>query len=441
MKEGVVLAEEPSIRRLLASSVRAGRWTVLAALVLVSGLLVLGQSVAAASLAGIFLMLFLFQRGERPGPAEAAARTELAEEPVPADIADVMPAPPLASPVLEALDMPVLLIGPSEMVLHQNASALRLFGPIPAGSYLGAYVRSPGILDMVRDTFSSGRVTQLEHSERLPSEAVYLVRAALAASQPAGQQGQGAGAGDAGMSGRLLVLSFTDISQTRRIDRMRSDFVANASHELRTPLASLTGFIETLQGPARNDTKAQERFLAIMYEQATRMSRLVDDLLSLSRLELKSHLPPQEEVELGPLIGHVHDSLQPLAVELGVTIALSLPEQPVRVRGDRDELIEVVENLIENACKYGQEGKKVEVTLAVGANGPELSVRDYGPGIPPEHVPRITERFYRVNVETSRTKKGTGLGLAIVKHILTRHRARLVVESEVGRGTVFTVRF
>jgi two-component system phosphate regulon sensor histidine kinase PhoR len=223
---------------------------------------------------------------------------------------------------------------------------------------------------------------------------------------------------------------------------MRSDFVANASHELRTPLASLRGFIETIQGPARGDPKAQQRFLGIMLDQTTRMSRLVDDLLSLSRLELKSHIAPDQKVDLIPLLGHVRDSLLPLAGDLDVEINLHLPAGKAEVLGDRDELVQVFENLIENACKYGQEGKVVDVTLA---NQPgqavEVSVSDKGPGIPAEHVPRLTERFYRVSVEDSRSKKGTGLGLAIVKHILTRHRARLIVKSEVGKGTDFTVRF
>ena len=223
---------------------------------------------------------------------------------------------------------------------------------------------------------------------------------------------------------------------------MRSDFVANASHELRTPLASLRGFLETLQGPARNDPKAQERFIGIMLDQANRMSRLVDDLLSLSRLEMKAHLAPEDQVDLSALLGHVRDSLQPLAEEMGVEIHLALPESPALVQGDRDELVQVFENLISNACKYGQEGKRVDVVAKSTPGQPvEVSVIDYGPGIPVEHVPRLTERFYRVSVADSRSKKGTGLGLAIVKHILTRHRARLIIQSEPGERTEFTVRF
>ncbi|KOF19830.1 histidine kinase [Ensifer adhaerens] len=333
-------------------------------------------------------------------------------------------------PALNALDMPVLVVAVDETVVFQNIAAEKAFGTIPPNSYLAARVRSPGILDMVRETIATGKINQIEHTERLPSDAVYVVRVA-----PAEIGGEGPWR-------RVFLLTYRDISQARRIDRMRSDFVANASHELRTPLASLRGFIETMQGPARNDMKAQEKFFGIMHEQATRMSRLVDDLLSLSRLELKSHIAPDDTIDLRPLLGHVRDSLAPLASDLDVTITLTMPDTPVVVQGDRDELTEVFENLIENACKYGQEGKKVDVELSGGEGGQaEVVVRDYGPGIPAEHVPRITERFYRVNVEASRSKKGTGLGLAIVKHILTRHRARLLIHSELGKGTVFTVRF
>jgi two-component system, OmpR family, phosphate regulon sensor histidine kinase PhoR len=343
--------------------------------------------------------------------------------------------PPTAAPVdplpsirasIEALDMPVFVMGAQADLLAQNTAAERAFGGLGEGQHVSARWRSPGILDMIRETIETGSPNQIEHSERLPSERVYVVRVAPVVTDRA----------------PLFLLSFRDISELRRLDRMRSDFVANASHELRTPLASLRGFIETLLGPAKDDGKARERFLAIMLDQANRMSRLVDDLLSLSRLELKAHLPPDQMVDLKPVLGHVRDSLAPLATDLGVEIKLDLPEESVEVMGDRDELVEVFENLIENACKYGQEGKVVDVVLRREAGGgTEVRVRDRGPGIPAEHVPRLTERFYRVNVEDSRSKKGTGLGLAIVKHILTRHRARLIVKSELGVGSEFTVRF
>ncbi|OJF92688.1 phosphate regulon sensor histidine kinase PhoR [Pararhizobium antarcticum] len=406
----------------LWARVKAERRILFLSAVIALVLVASGMHVLAVCLFWLVLAVALLSRSETMAPpmpapviqANAASKTQMEALVI----------------ILNALDMPVLVVAADETVLLQNHADEKAFGTIPQNTYLAARVRSPGILDMVRETIATGKINQIEHSERLPSEAVYIVRVAPAEIAIDGGE-------------RLYILSYRDISQARRIDRMRSDFVANASHELRTPLASLRGFIETLQGPARNDVKAHEKFLVIMHEQATRMSRLVDDLLSLSRLELKSHIAPDEKIDLAPLLGHVIDALSPLAQDVDVTIALNVPDGPVFVNGDRDELIEVFENLIENACKYGQEGKKVEVSLLGGEDGRpvEVAVRDFGPGIPAEHVPRITERFYRVNVEASRSKKGTGLGLAIVKHILTRHRARMIVQSEVGKGTLFTVRF
>ena len=387
-----------------------------------------GLHLGWVSFAVLLLVVAGLLRTERR-TVETGRTMAIAAAPLPDASPSVPPEDDLAAiaAVLGALDAPALLLSARETIKLQNRAAEAIFGAIPPGSDLAGRIRAPGILDMVRSAIAAGQPRETEHAERLPSETVYVVRIAPLAGRT---------------SEPLWLLTFRDVSQARRIDRMRSDFVANASHELRTPLASLRGFIETLQGPARNDVKAHERFLGIMHEQATRMSRLVDDLLSLSRLELRSNLTPDQTVDLVPLVTHVRDSLQPLAADLGVEIVLALPKHPVTVHGDRDELVEVFENLIENACKYGQEGKRVDVVLSGGGEAPvELSVADYGPGIPPEHVPRITERFYRVNVEASRSKKGTGLGLAIVKHILTRHRARLVVRSEMGKGTVFTVKF
>ena len=330
---------------------------------------------------------------------------------------------------LAALDMPVFILDRNASVLFENAAAERAFGVLPIGSHISGRMRSPGLLDVIREAIATGETNQTEHSERLPSERVFIVRIA-----PAVVPGEAQAA--------LYILSFRDVSETRRIDRMRSDFVANASHELRTPLASLRGFIETMQGPARDDPKARERFLGIMLDQATRMSRLVDDLMSLSRLELRANIAPDQKVDLVPLLGHVRDALLPLAEDLDVTINLHVTDEKVEVTGDRDELVQVFQNLVENACKYGQEGKVVDVHLKALAGKPiEVSVLDKGPGIPAEHVPRLTERFYRVSVADSRSKKGTGLGLAIVKHILTRHRARLIIRSEMDVGTDFTVRF
>jgi phosphate regulon sensor kinase PhoR len=336
--------------------------------------------------------------------------------------------------VLAALDVPVLVIDRETVVVFANAAAETHLGTYPRGAVLSARIRSPQILDMVARVIADGEARSVEHTERVPTERWYEVRVApvLGATRGGTEEEDGA----------LFVVSLRDMTEARRMDRMRSDFVANASHELRTPLASLMGFIETMQGPARADPEARERFLSIMHDQASRMSRLIDDLLSLSRLETRAHLPPDGRVDLGGLITHVADALRPLAEDLSVRIEVSLPRDPVVVVGDRDELIQVVENLIENACKYGQSGGLVEVTLEPDAGeGALLSVRDHGPGIERQHVPRLTERFYRTNVESSRSKKGTGLGLAIVKHILTRHRARLIIRSQPGKGSTFSVRF
>ncbi len=225
---------------------------------------------------------------------------------------------------------------------------------------------------------------------------------------------------------------------------MRVDFVANASHELRTPLASLLGFVETLRGPARDDAAARERFLAIMETQARRMARLVDDLLSLSRIELKAHVRPLDRVDLGAVVRQIADALKPLAAERGTVLRLVLPERGGDVLGDRDELLRVFENLIENAIKYGKDQGQVEVTLRRLANegGPErieVQVTDDGPGVAPQHLPRLTERFYRVDAVASRGAGGTGLGLAIVKHIVMRHRGRLEIDSTPGKGSTFKV--
>ncbi|TWF53164.1 phosphate regulon sensor histidine kinase PhoR [Neorhizobium alkalisoli] len=393
--------------------------TLLAVVALVAGLQWPGVAVG-----WLLLVIVAVSRTPMEVPVEIVEPVEI-EQPV----FDPLP---LIGATLSALETPVYVLGEDAVVLYQNKAAERVLGPMPLGAHLSARLRSPGILDMVRETIATGQPNQIEHSERLPSERVFILRVSPVDLSDFGP-----------VETNLYILSFKDVSELRSIDRMRSDFVANASHELRTPLASLRGFIETILGPARNDPKAQERFLGIMLDQTTRMSRLVDDLLSLSRLELKSHIAPDQAVDLKPLLGHVRDSLLPLAEDLGVEIRMHLPDaDKVEVLGDRDELVQVFENLIENACKYGQEGKLVDVHLK---NDPsqsvEVSVVDRGPGIPAEHVPRLTERFYRVSVADSRSKKGTGLGLAIVKHILTRHRARLIVKSELEKGTEFTVRF
>jgi two-component system phosphate regulon sensor histidine kinase PhoR len=326
--------------------------------------------------------------------------------------------------VADSLPDPCFVLDRRGVVRYANERAGTAFA-IRAGESLTFRLRVPDLVAAFDRVAKGGAPERVEFSERVPTERWFAAWfAALGATD-------------------LILLIVDDMSERRNADRVRVDFVANASHELRTPLASLAGFIETLQGPAREDPAARERFLGIMREQAERMSRLVNDLLSLSRIEMKAHVRPNGRVDLVGVVKHVTDSLEPLARDLGVTVELEAPDDPVEVAGDRDELIQVLENLIENACKYGQNGKRVVVTITAAADGrgPAVSIRDFGPGIPEEHIPRLTERFYRVDVEDSRRHRGTGLGLAIVKHILARHQARMTVTSRLGDGATFTVVF
>jgi two-component system phosphate regulon sensor histidine kinase PhoR len=324
----------------------------------------------------------------------------------------------------DALPNPCFILDRRGTVRYANELAVAAFSIRP-GEALTFRLRVPDLVAAFDSVARGGPPARVEFSERVPTERYF------------GAWFARLGEGD------LIVLIIEDMSERRNADRVRVDFVANASHELRTPLASLAGFVETLQGPARDDAKARERFLAIMREQADRMSRLVNDLLSLSRIEMKAHVRPSGTVDLVAVVNHVADSLEPLARDLGVAIETEAPDGAVKIVGDRDELTQVFENLIENACKYGQGGKRVVVTVtpATAATGAQVSVRDFGPGIPEEHIPRLTERFYRVDVEDSRRHRGTGLGLAIVKHILARHLARLSIASRLGEGATFTVTF
>lgn len=337
---------------------------------------------------------------------------------------------------------PVLLVDRRIVVREANGAARALFPALTIGHPLSFALRAPQVLDGVEEALRTGERARIEYAERVPTERVFEVL--IGPLEPEADRREADGPERAGRD-RSVVLFFRDLTSARRLETMRVDFVANVSHELRTPLSSLLGFVETLQGPARNDAVARERFLEIMRVQANRMSRLIDDLLSLSRIELRAHVAPQTPIDLVPVVRQMLDTLAPLARERGVEIAFTHPPEPALIRGDRDELLRVVENLVENAVKYAEDGKRVAVDLsrrpAEAGLGEtiRLGVRDHGPGIAPEHVPRLTERFYRVDVAASRDKGGTGLGLAIVKHIVARHRGRLTIESRLGEGALFAV--
>jgi two-component system phosphate regulon sensor histidine kinase PhoR len=238
-------------------------------------------------------------------------------------------------------------------------------------------------------------------------------------------------------SGWVLIL-LRDLTREQAIEKMRSDFVANASHEMRTPLASIMGTIETLQGAGKNDAKARDMFLETMMGQARRMKRLIDDLLTLSRIELNEHVRPNAKVSLVDVARQAKSNLSSLAEEAGVAVEITT-SGAVSVAGDAEELLQVVQNLLENAIKYGGSGGRVEITCTQTGRDGTLSVRDFGKGISEVHIPRLTERFYRVNTQESRQRGGTGLGLAIVKHIVLRHRGRLDINSGLGQGSTFSV--
>ncbi|MDB5372428.1 MAG: two-component sensor histidine kinase, partial [Belnapia sp.] len=247
--------------------------------------------------------------------------------------------------------------------------------------------------------------------------------------------------------GGRIVIVLSDRSRERAVERMRADFVANASHELRTPLSSLIGFIETLRGPAENDAVARMRFLGIMAEQSERMRRLIDDLLGLSRIALTEHQPPVGRAAVAAIARAEAEALEPLFRTRRASLALVLEEAAVAAPADGEQVAQVVRNLLENAVRHGREGGAIQLAVARCEGGPRLPARpgvlltvtDDGPGIPAEHIPRLTERFYRVDRGRSRSAGGTGLGLAIVKHIVSRHRGLLLIESEPGSGACFRV--
>ncbi len=360
-----------------------------------------------------------------------AASGETARETLPRD---ERPALRVGDPVVEAvlagLPDPVVALDRHGDVVALNARAAAIAPALRRGEPVSLALRVPEVLESIRRAVASGNSQRVEFFERVPVDRWYeaiVTPIALAGAAPPG----------------LVLLAFHDLTPLRRIEEMRADFIANASHELRTPLAALAGFIETLQGSARDDAAARARFLPIMQAQATRMARLIDDLLSLSRIELNAHLRPDKQVDLVAIMRQVADSLQTLARDRGVDITVAARPGRLLVLGDRDELMRVFENLIENALKYAASGKKIDISLAISDAGKGLReasvcVRDYGPGIAPEHLPRLTERFYRVDVSESRAQGGTGLGLALVKHILNRHGGRLTIDSVAGQGATFT---
>lgn len=405
--------------------------------------------IAAAAVAGATAVCVF--AADRSGEARyrelmQAAATRAGEPPPFASLVNALPDPILVVSATEPDDLT------SRRYIFANAAARELLRIERGEGLLVNAIRDPDVLDAVDRALFVGQ----------DAECVYEAGGAQSRTlrtyaRPLGLALDGR---------RLAVLMFRDETEIRQVERTRVDFLANASHELRTPLASLSGFIETLRGHAKDDPGARERFLSIMAAQAARMSRLVDDLMSLSRIELGEHIAPHDEVDLAACVSDVLDASAPIAERRGIRLKIKLPRRgAARAPGDRDQLLQVIQNLVDNAMKYSPDGGVVEVALQAtlspeAASAPyrpgaarlsllapdvqapayaALRVSDRGPGIPREHLPRLTERFYRVEGQKSGERSGSGLGLAIVKHIVNRHRGGMTVESGVGEGTTFTV--
>jgi two-component system phosphate regulon sensor histidine kinase PhoR len=337
----------------------------------------------------------------------------------------------LDSHLVGRMPVALMLIAASGRIAYCNPAAGRLFPGIEAGQHYSAAIRAPGFVEAFGAIVSDGLQRTVAFTASHGRERYLDAELSALPASPGGDDEA------------LVAVQFADLTRERIALQMRSDFVANASHELRTPLASIIGYIETLKGHARDDAEARGRFLDIMEQQAARMQRLIDDLLSLSRIEMNAHVPPEAEVDLRQVVHEVVASMQPVAERSSVALHNGQASRPLKVRGDRDQLQQVFANLIDNAIKYSGAGCTVTVEdvppspLHPGQQG--LSVVDDGPGIARSDIPRLTERFYRVSKSASRDKGGTGLGLAITKHILNRHGGALEIRSTPGKGSRFTV--
>jgi len=334
--------------------------------------------------------------------------------------------------LLERFPDPVVIVDSNRLVVAANKPARDLLPSNYFGRDLAMSLRHPNVLAAVDSAFSSGidedrEITLPGAVPRMFDLRVFSLRNEASSRVEA-------------------VLIFRDVTSAKRSDQMRADFVANVSHELRSPLSAMIGFIETLRGPAKDDSEAQVRFLAIMQGEAERMSYLIQDLLSLSRVEVNEHIAPTSAAKVDTILKSLKEMLAPRAAERNMTIELDISKGLPSAIGDPDQLHQVFRNLVDNAISYGKEGTPIRVGAQrvdrmprIGGLGVAVSVRDEGDGIPDEQIPRLTERFYRADKGRSRSMGGTGLGLAIVKHIVSRHRGALAVESQVGKGATFTV--
>lgn len=378
--------------------------------------------------------------------------------------------------VARALPDPLFILDADCRVEHANPAALDLVGIAEAnGRHFASVLRAPSVFEAAESVLETKESVSVEYTTLGGVERTcraYITPIDIDADNTNAEK-PGHDEAENATPGRPRVLVFIrDLTTERRLEQMRADFIASASHELRTPLASVLGFIETLRGHAKDDPVAREKFLSTMQAQAERMQRLVADLMSLSRIELNEHVPPRENVDLAELANDVIDSLSPLFEAAGAIVDFTKDEgSETTIRADRDEAFQAIQNLLDNAVKYGGDPAMVKIRVGRGAaptpftdgtpsnragDSAEqvaarlgiatselvyIQIRDFGPGIERADLPRLTERFYRVNIERSRKSGGTGLGLAIVKHILNRHKGGFQIESQLAGGAVFNCHF
>ena len=336
----------------------------------------------------------------------------------------------LVRSMLAAVPLPLMIVGNDQRIKSANAGAHVIFGADLEGRQVLTVIRQPALLDALEATLRDGSSNRARFLMTGAQDASYRIMTSPISNGP--EHG--------------ALIAFEDVTELEKAEEMRRDFVANVSHELRTPLTALLGFIETLKGAAKDDAVARERFLTIMEREAGRMNRLVSELLSLSRVEAEERMRPGERGDMAGIVRSAITALKPLAEAAQVEIELTGAEAPIHLLADPDQMAQVFSNLIENAVKYGGSGKRVTVAITrepreIGLRGPAVrfDVIDRGEGIDQVHLPRLTERFYRVDAHRSREKGGTGLGLAIVKHIINRHRGRLKIDSTKGQGSRFSV--
>ncbi|MBK4215322.1 PAS domain-containing protein [Paracoccus caeni] len=348
---------------------------------------------------------------------------------------------------LDGVPVPMLAVDGRARTIAANPAAEALFGPDLLDRPFVTVLRHPAVVEAVDWVlYPTAHPAPAPDPElATPPEGIATIRAVITADGRDVTAAITVAPLPAAM-GKGATIAVLDQSVAEEAEQMRRDFVANVSHELKTPLTAMIGFIETLRGPARHDEKARDRFLDIMEREAGRMNRLVSELLSLSRVQSEERRRPTASLDLALLLRGVVATMTPVAEAAGVVIEAEGMSESLRVPGDADQLVQVFQNLFENAIKYGGSGgylgirlRRVEYEPLMRGPAWAVDVQDRGEGIDGMHLPRLTERFYRVDTHRSRAQGGTGLGLAIVKHIINRHRGRLRIDSQRGKGSTFTV--